>query len=418
MSVEYPPMDDVIDLRKYLNILLDHKWLIIGFTLVSALLGFGFASLLPRKYEATSIVAITQSRNQLSFDPRIETVVDPSLNYQSFAALAVSDSLVMDLYNSLEALPKDADSPLTLRKQLDANIQSDLVTLTVQARDPVIAETVANKWAELFVQKANQVYNSQDATQITFFESQLSDASDTLQKTNQAMIDFQARNRENILSDQLKALQTSLANLLAEQQTSQVLLRDTRNLITQLRTLPADQQVSESLAFSVLLLQNRAYTDSTGPIQLMVGGSTQALPTAGDQVRQLEALADVVETKIADLAGQISELDPQITQTQSELAAATAEKDKLTRDQSVAQDTYSTLSQKVEEVRIGSQDTSGQVRLASYALADDNPVFPSRLLITALAGAAGFVFIVMVILFLAWWRTPAPQVDPETQSVS
>jgi len=56
-------MDDVIDLRKYLNILLDHKWLIIGFTLVSALLGFGFASLLPRKYEATSIVAITQSRN-------------------------------------------------------------------------------------------------------------------------------------------------------------------------------------------------------------------------------------------------------------------------------------------------------------------------------------------------------------------
>jgi LPS O-antigen subunit length determinant protein (WzzB/FepE family) len=91
MTSEYSPLDDVIDLRKYISLLLAKKWWIIAATLVFALFGFGLTRVLPEKYQSTSIAAVTQTRNQLNFDPRIETIYDFSLNYQSYATLAESD---------------------------------------------------------------------------------------------------------------------------------------------------------------------------------------------------------------------------------------------------------------------------------------------------------------------------------------
>ena len=98
MTIEYLPQDDTIDLRKYLNVLIANKWWIIGATLLFAVIGFGIASLLPKSYEATAVAAVTQARNQLRFDPRIETISEPDVNYQTFATLATSDTVVKALY--------------------------------------------------------------------------------------------------------------------------------------------------------------------------------------------------------------------------------------------------------------------------------------------------------------------------------
>lgn len=413
MTIEYLPQDDVIDLRKYLNILIANKWWLIGATLLFAVLGFGFATLLPSSYEATAIAAVTQARNQLRFDPRIETISEPDVNYQTFATLAVSDTVVKDLYDSLERLPRDVDSPQTLRKRLEARVQSDLVLLTVSTRDPELSELIANQWVELFVLKANQIYSTQDQSQIQFFDTQLADARQELDNANTAMVEFQARNRELILNDQLKALQNSLAVFLENQQSSQVLLRDIRSLVSQFESQPADEPATQSMQFSVLLLQNRAYSEVTldgmtpaNNLQVQLTNSLEGAPTVQNQVQQLEALENVIEEQLTNLNQQISDLEPQITNTQRELQVALAEKDDLTRNLNVAQETYTTLARKVEETRIASQDTSGAVRLASYSLANDEPAGIGRLIITAAAGAAGFFISVVVILMIAWWRTP------------
>jgi uncharacterized protein involved in exopolysaccharide biosynthesis len=127
-----------------------------------------------------------------------------------------------------------------------------------------------------------------------------------------------------------------------------------------------------------------------------------------DQIVLLAALEDVVQSQIESLSDLISNLEPQITTTQQELEATLSEKDSLKREQSVAQETYTSLARKVEETRIAAADTSGQVRLASYAIPNDDPVFPSRLLMTLVGGIAGFFFAVITVLLLSWWQEPAP----------
>jgi uncharacterized protein involved in exopolysaccharide biosynthesis len=423
MTYEYPPQDDIIDLRKYIKLLLARKWWILGIAFLGALLAFGFASLLTRQYQATSIAAVTKSRNEIQFDPRIETVTDASLNYQSFAALALSDSIVEELYQSLETLPPEISNPLDLRERLSTEVNTDLILLTAQNGDPISAQTIANQWVEIFVRQANSIYNTMDSSQITFFEQQFQDAKGVLDQTNSAMVEFQSRNRETILSNQLNALQTSLGVYLDRQQSSEILLQDIRSLTEQMEALQPDQPAAQSLLFSVLLLQNRAYAErtpaiarsgtsssvdsqDTTPVQIQVSAADPSAPSVNEQIQLMAALEDVVQTQLDSLATLISDLEPQIIAIQQELEATLAEKDSLKREQSVAQETYTTLARKVEETRIAAADTSGQVRLASYAIPDDDPVSPRRLLMTLVGGAAGFFFAVVAVLLLSWWREP------------
>ena len=425
MTIEYLPQDDTIDLRKYLNVLIANKWWIIGATLLFAIIGFGIASLLPKSYEATAVAAVTQARNQLRFDPRIETINESDVNYQTFATLATSDNVVKDLFDSLERFPQDVDSPQSLRERLEARVQSDLVLLTVRSRDPVLSEQIANQWVDIFELNANQVYSTQDQSQITFFQTQLEDARLELDKANTAMVDFQARNRENILNDRLTALQNSLAVLLEDQQSSGVLLDDISSLISQFESQAASQPASQSMQYSVLLLQNRAYSEagpdggtSTNGFQVQLTNNPEGAPTVQNQIQQLQALQSVIEDQLANLNQQINDLEPQITDTQRDLQLAVSEKDDLTRTLNIAQETYTTLARKVEETRIASQDTSGAVRLASYSLANDKPAGTGRLIITAAAGAAGFFLSVVIILMFYWWRTPdevSPSPPPSQQ---
>jgi uncharacterized protein involved in exopolysaccharide biosynthesis len=417
MTSEYSPLDDVIDLRKYISLLLAKKWWIIAVTLVFALFGFGLTRVLPEKYQSTSIAAVTQTRNQLNFDPRIETIYDFSLNYQSYATLAESDSIILELFNSIADDISEIEDVPELRGLLDAEVRSDLILLNVQASDPVVAENVANLWVEIFVNQANRVYGSQDAEQITFFETQMADAQSQWNAASQSLVEFQARNRENILHNQLNALNGSMAELLYEQQSNQILLRDILGLISQLEALPANQPASQALQVSALLLQNRAYGTlsaeelSVNPLQVQVGTAETTL-TIGDQILQLDALRRVVDDQLVDVIDQLAVLEPQITENQKLLQETITEKERLTQTESVSQETLLALSRKVDESRISSADTSGQVRLASYALPSREPVFPSTLLFTAAAGAVGFILAVVGVIFFSWWRLPkAPEQD-------
>lgn len=415
MTSNYPPQDEVIDLRKYIRVLLDYKWWIIGATILFALIGFGLSLIIQREFEATAIAAITQARNELRFDPRIQTVTEAELNYQTFATLATSDAIVEDLFTTLDNLPADINTPQALRQQLEARVQSDLVLLTARTRDPVLSETIVNIWVEQFVFLANQVYSSQDEDQIQFFESQLAAADQDLSQVNQALVDFQSRNRESIYTNQLAALNNTQATLLQDQQSNQILLDDIRSLIEQFEAQSSNQPVSQALQYSVVLLQGRAFGETNpdgipvSSIQVQISNEGEGGPTNRDYVQQLTALETVIEAQLQDLNQKIQAIEPQITDVQQKLQEVLTEKDDLVRSQTVVTETYTTLARKVEEARIASQDTSGQIRLASYGLANNEPVSPGSLLLIIVAAAVGFLVSVVLVLFFAWWRTPADE---------
>jgi uncharacterized protein involved in exopolysaccharide biosynthesis len=123
-----------------------------------------------------------------------------------------------------------------------------------------------------------------------------------------------------------------------------------------------------------------------------------------EQIAFLASLVDVLEAKLVTLEADAEALRPGMLVLQAQLQQAQTEDDRLSRAQSVAQETYMTLSRKVAETRISAQDETGDVRLASRAAVPTDPVSPRKALNTVIGGALGLIAGISGAFAVAYWR--------------
>ncbi len=401
-------MEEEIDLREYVEVLLRYwKW-IAGVAVVAAVTALVISFLLPPTYEATALVAVTEPRYVMRFDPRFETLNDIQPAYKAYPELATSDEMLRDLLDNLTPPPKDVETLQDLRTKVEAESGADpsIVRLTVRHRDPEEAARVVNAWAELFVERANELYGSQGDAEVQFFETQLKRAEAELAAAEEALVAFQARNRAAILRNQLNSLKQTQADYLADQRTIAYITQDIEGLREQLAEQPADQPVSLADQLTSLFLQIKAFNaQAAAPIQLQVdSASALSEKSLSEQIAFLDDLVGVLEEKSAEIDDRLAELEPQILALQRQLTEVTIEEDRLTRARDVARETYMALARKLEEARIAAEDTSGEVRLASRAMVPQKPASPHKLLNTAVAGALGLMVGIFGAFVIEWWR--------------
>lgn len=436
-------MEEEIDLREYVLVLLRYwKW-IVGGAAIAAVVALVVSFLLPPTYEATALVAVTKPRYVMQFDPRFETLNDIQPNYKAYPELAASDEILQELLGALNPLPEDIETLQDLQKKVEAESGADpsIVRLTVRHRDPQEAARIANAWAELFVERANELYGGQGEAEVQFFEAQLERAEAELEAAEQALIAFQARNRAAILQNQLNSYKQTQADYLADQRTIAYITQDIKGLQEQLAGQPADRPVSLADQLTSLFLQIEAFnpqtstpiqlqdTDENGtpyrecyfnaqtfipidfnaqtsmPIHLQVDSATALSERSlSEQIAFLDDLVRVLEEKSAEIDNRLAELEPQILALQQELQEVRTEEERLTRARDVARETYMTLARKAEEARIAAEDASGEVRLASRAAVPQKPASPRKLLNTAVAGALALMVGVFWAFFAEWWR--------------
>jgi uncharacterized protein involved in exopolysaccharide biosynthesis len=398
-------VEQEIDLRPYVTAVLDRWYWILGFGLLGALLGLGVSLIMDPTYEATALVAVTVPRERVEFDARIQTVID-SQPLEAYPELARSDELLVALRDQL---PDSALSLKELRDMTSASPGSDpsLINLTVEHNDPEFAAEVANLWATLFVQWANQIYGYQGDEQLVFFETQLEEAQTTLAAAEDALISFQARNRLAILENQLSAVQQTQADYLAKQRQTDLILQDISGLLSQEQGGTADIDQLASVLLQVRALGGVPVGAEMGgspwQLQLNVDGLSSAAPA--DQRAIILDLQDILLTQSDQINERLAALEPQILTVQEQVEAATVEEGRLTRDFEVAVETYTTLARTVDEKRITSQDTTSGVKLASRTAVPDEPSAPNVLLNAIIAGVAGVVLATLAVIGLSWWRT-------------
>ena len=388
-------MEDEIDLRKYVDVLIRQwKW-IVGLAIVSGLAAFIVSSLIAPTYEATALVVVTRSRYQLQFDPRIETVAQPQQAYRAYPELALSDDLVLQVMERLGGeLNTDERDLESFRMRLSARAGADptLVRLAATGTDPNQAQAIVNAWAALYVAYANELYQQQ-SNSVTFFEAQVAEASQELEKAEQALIDFQARNPINVVEAQLESKQMALSDYLAADRTISLIIQDARSLQQQLAQQDDNAPVTLADELAALYLQVDALNaQASVPIQLQIGGSgSLASRTVSEQVALLDALINALQDKAIEIRREIDALEPEILELQKAQQAAQVELDGLTRIRDVADDTYSTLARKLDEVNVAAQDESGEVRLASQAAVPSEPVWPRKGLNTLFGSVLGLL---------------------------
>jgi uncharacterized protein involved in exopolysaccharide biosynthesis len=394
-----------IDLRPYIEALIDKWYWILGLGILAAVAAYGASQLITPTYEATALVAITEPRQRVQFDPRIQTVSD-NQPLEAYPDLALSDELLSEL---LDQINDDYGMTLSaLREKLTATSGSDSTILKLTAKDenPIEAADLTNMWAELFVKWANQIYGDQGDEQLLFFEEQLDEAGKNLEESEQALIDFQANNRSSILENEILALQQTQADYLAKQRQAKLILQDIESLSAQPNN--SGQENFDQLAS--LLLQIRTFggvannVESTMPWQIQLNVDGKSNLTRSDQQAILSSLGETLLEQSDQLADALDEIEPQILAVQQQKQEANAEENRLNRDFEVVEETYLTISRTVDEKRITSQDTTSGLILASKTAVPEEPTGPSSVLLAIGAGLFGMILATILIVLVTWWH--------------
>jgi uncharacterized protein involved in exopolysaccharide biosynthesis len=305
-------------------------------------------------------------------------------------------------------LPPEERFLVPMREMLKAEQGGDasIIKLTVTNRNPQRVAKITNTWASLYVRQVNDLYG-QSAEQLKFFESQLAQAKSDLDAADQALVDFQKRNDAAVLQAQLTAKQTALSNYLNLNESLKLLLQNIRSLQDQLARQPANDPSTLGDDLSTLSLQVNALNAQSGiPIQLQLPSTgTLSNKTVGQQAAYLADLAMTVEAKQTAVKKQADVAPTEIMALQGRIQEINTENARLTRQRDLAQNVYTTLSQKVGETRIAAQDTSGRVRLASGAAVPEKPM-GGKLKNTAIAAALGLFLGVVAAFAIEYFKQP------------
>ncbi len=391
-------MEEEIDLRPYIEALISKWYWIVGTAVVAGIVAFVVSSALPPSYEATALVAVTKPSDIVEFDSRIRSI-DETQPLKAYPEIALSDELMLALLPEVSALDPNIQSGEDVRGLLAASAGADpsLLRLTVTYGDPEKTAVIANLWADLFVTKVNQIYGNQGGEQLAFFQTQLVDAELELTAAEDALIEFQSRNRSTILNNQLQSLQQTQANQLNKQEQIESITQDIDSLMLELEN-GAEATSVDSL--TALLLQMRAFGggETAVPWQIQLDTTQTEEMSLSEQIAMLEGLQGALSTQLIAVEKTLGELEPQILALQQSKQEAETENNRLTRHHTLAQDTYSALASKVEEERITSQDINSGVKLVGKTAVPEEPVGARRLLISLLAVILGGMMVITIIV--------------------
>ncbi len=393
-------MEEEIDLREYINVIVRRwKW-ILGITLAAvvtaAIVSF---FLLPPVYEVKASVVVVKSRSEVAFEPKYRTLTEEDIvsRRKALEALVRSSSVAAEVVNKLgsglEPGERDVNTILGI---VETEANGDLIGIKVKGDDPSKIVAIANAWGEAYERYVNELY-SEVAQLPTNIQAQVAEADNSYQKAAEALARFKGDNQIDTLTQEIGARQNTLADYYTTKQQLDRLIADARALRDQLRQGNSSSPTGTGNGLSIMLLQASAFTLlSPGlPVQLQLAFNERASleGSAEEQAHNLEALLSILEVRREEVQSRIDErtFQQEILQLQEQLEREEARKRELTQARDLVWETYQTLARKEAEVGVAVQVTDTEVRFAVPAIEPKYPVGPKKRQNIAIAGVLGLM---------------------------
>jgi len=318
-------MEEGMDLRQYVVVLVKHWKLIILATLVAALPAAFISFTTPPVYEARASVAIIKSGWEIVFNPEFRTLsedemaargipaVDLTERRKALASLVANPIIAWKVIEELGSyLPQEEQNPSRLLGMVDGKVggeKGDLIEIVVSSTDPEKAARIANAWGKAYEECVNALYSASPGSVVAVGQ-QLEDARKEYEEREQALVAFMAENeldelnmlieeklniiqahissRNAVFDEQVSQQLETLAYYYDKQSLLQRLLREARMLREVVNTGGAASSTTNALA--VLLLKAEAFASSgglPGAMQLQLGAITGLDQGAGAQAADL-----------------------------------------------------------------------------------------------------------------------------------
>ncbi len=400
-------MEEEIDLREYLDVIVRRwKW-IAGITLVAVVTAAVVSFLiLPPVYEAKAGVVIVKSRSEIAFEPKYRTLteeelgsvgVDVNARRKALEALVRSSSVAAEvidkLGSSLEPKEREVEE---LLEMVETESNGDLISIKVEGEDPGKIAAIANAWGEAYEEYVNGLYGGSPQSPEDI-QAQVVEAESSYKEVQEALARLMGDNQIDTLTQEIGAKRNTLADYYSTKRMLDRLIADARALRDQLRQADSSSPTGTGNSLSIMLLQASAFTLlSPGlPVQLQLAFDEMAAleSSAEEQAQNLAALLSILEARREEVQSLINEmtLQQEILQLQEQLERERARKQELTSTRDLAWETYDTLARKEAEIGVASQVTDTEVRFAVTAIEPKEPVAPKKKLNIAIAGMLGLM---------------------------
>ena len=199
--------EEEIDLRKYINVLLKRKGVIILiflFAVITAALVSYFY--LKPVYEASTILMISKPKYQVELEPKIQTQFTPEVSLATYESLIKDREIEEEVIKKLnldqppyELTPDNLQGMITIESLKNTN----LIKMNLQTGDPKLAKDIANVWAALFVEK-NKDLNLQESKEAQgFIEEQLKISKQNLSKIEEEIREFNETNKIDAMDKEI-----------------------------------------------------------------------------------------------------------------------------------------------------------------------------------------------------------------------
>ena len=412
-------MEEEISLKLYVVLILKHWYWILGTALVMAVATIIITSSLPPTYEATALVAATQRSFDIELDPRFRDVIgeDSRLlqsQYRTYATLAKSNDL-------LQKVSQDTGwTVVRLHSNISATEGSDvsLLVLNVRGENAQEVATVANTWAETFIETVNSIYGGQ--RQLTQLLDQQQVLFQDLATTDADLTAFRQENGFGFTDDFIASERNRLGEevhhrfgLIGQQlQTKNNLLTEYEEELTRLNQIRRETEfLSQTVTSDTPPAVLAALFSEMVNLGVLGEGLSQPLYQISfdtiDPVTSLQAMGQAIEFRAQAITEESETLDQEITALQAELAAKLEQLEQLKREREVKAEAYKVISLKVQETQISISDefNAGTIQLASRAIVPTKPVSSNSVLNGLVAGLIGLMISSFTVLFVEWWRT-------------
>jgi capsular polysaccharide biosynthesis protein len=391
----------IMELRAIIRLLLKHKWFIIIFTVVlTACAILSSMYLITPRYSSSAFVTLIEPIMNAEFESSIQ--ISPIIpDSQALAEVVETDEIIRAVVEKLVMEEYFRGNKPGFEASLRGKSQ---LLLTASDSDPDIAADLANTWAEVVVNRLNDVYGSGEFNQVEF-DGIVMAARTKWEQTQEDLENYLPGSKVSTLEVELSQIKNKLARYFDRVEDNIVLIEDVMSLENRLAELNSYDNLPSGEALSLIALQQRMSGEISGA-EFQVEGFN----LLGEEYKVAEARETItvlilsLQEQNSHLQDEIDLIKEEIAQVSVDLESGKHQLERLTQERDLAREAYIALSNQMEENRITSAGDASVAKISSPAIASINPSSMSKMVITALAGIAGLALSILSILIYEWWK--------------
>jgi len=295
--------NDEINLLDLLIVLLKRKRLILGITFISALITAIVSLIMPPVYRAETSLLPPQPSSSMALQALSQLaggaagigaeVLGIKTPADLYAGLLKSNTVldrIIDRFKLMELYDKEyrIDAREALLDNIEVNVdkKSNIITLSVEDKDPVRAAQMANAFVEELKALTKGLAITEASQRRLFFEEQLKDTRLALIKAEEDLKKFQEKTGAIQVEEQAKAVIEGIATLRAQIAAKEVEIKVMKTYSTPYN--PDLQRAEEALRAMKAELQKLEAKEGKNPDPLMPTGK---MPEVGmEYLRKLREL--------------------------------------------------------------------------------------------------------------------------------